>query len=301
MRAIWCGLLASVTLGSSPQQAPPATEVFLSALMGAGAGVWINISNSPGYDNQPSFLPDSKAVLFASNRDGKQTDIYRYDIADSRLTRLTSTPESEYSPTMTPDGRTFSVVRVEADGTQRLWRFNLDGSNPRLVLENVKPVGYHAWIDETHLALFVLGGNGVPATLQVADTATGTAETVATGIGRSVLVRPRAGTISFMTTGDRRMLKEYDPKTRATTDLVVPLEGSQDAVWVPDGRQIWMANGTVIHSATLVNQRTLGWGEQMQLTTHVQDTTRPRVRSITRMAISPDGRWLAFVAELDAR
>ena len=46
-----------------------------------GTGPWINISNSPGYDNQPSFLPDSSAVLFSSNRDGKQTDIYRYDIA----------------------------------------------------------------------------------------------------------------------------------------------------------------------------------------------------------------------------
>ena len=42
-------------------------------------------------------------------------------------TRVTNTPESEYSPTVTPDGAHISVIRVEADGTQRLWRFTIDG------------------------------------------------------------------------------------------------------------------------------------------------------------------------------
>ena len=41
--------------------------------------------------------------------------------------------------------------------TQRLWQFGADGRNPRLVLENVKPVGYHLWVDVRTLALYVLG------------------------------------------------------------------------------------------------------------------------------------------------
>jgi hypothetical protein len=106
------------------------------------------------------------------------------------------------------------------DGTQRLWRFDLDGSNPRLVLEQVKPVGYHAWIDATHLALFVLGSNGAPATLQLADTTTGKAEVIETGIGRSILIRPGAGTVSYMSTAQSRMFKELDPRTRAITPLL---------------------------------------------------------------------------------
>ena len=207
----------------------------------------VNISNSPGYDNQPSFLPDGSAILFSSNRDGKQTDIYRYDIATKTLTQLTHTPEAEYSPTVTPDRKTFSAVRVEADNTQRLWRFDLDGSNPRVVLENVKPVGYHAWIDDTHLALFILGaGGGAPATLQLADTKTGTATVAVTGIGRSLLVRPKTGTISYLAASDTpRMLKELDLKSGNSTALVAPLEGSQDCAWLPDGRLI-MAKGTTI-------------------------------------------------------
>lgn len=300
MRVLVIAVLAGSVLTAAPrqQQTPPATEVFLKARTGPDADIWINISNNTGYDNQPSFLPDSSGVLFSSNRDGKQTDIYRYDIRSKRLTQLTKTPEAEYSPTVTPDRRSFSAVRVEADGTQRLWRFDRDGGNPGVVLENVKPVGYHAWIDSTHLALFVLGADRAPATLQIADTKTGMAETVATGIGRSVLVRPPTGTVSFMMTGDRRMLREYHPKTKQITDLIVPVEGSQDAAWTPDGQQLLMAQDAMIYAATFVSQRTVGWAQRYNLASHVMDATRPSVRSITRMAVSPDGSWLAFVAEL---
>lgn len=279
------------------QQAPPATEVYLAPIRSGAApqiGAWINISNDPDYDNQPSFLSDGSAVLFTSRRDGKQTDIYRYDIASKKLTQLTKTTESEYSPTVTPDGKTFSVIRVEADNTQRLWRFDLDGSNPRLVLEDVKPVGYHAWIDSTHLALFVLGS---PATLQIADTATGKAEVAATGIGRSVLIRPGARTVSYMTTGASKQVMEWNPNTKSSVALFPPLDGSQDAVWAQQG-VMWMAAGTkILRRAT----QDADWSLLVDLappTTVVNEAMgSPAIKSITRMAISPDGKWLAFVAE----
>lgn len=297
-------ILAVAAILPLPQQAPPATEVYLTALESDGgfqpiqAATWINISNNPGYDNQPSFLPDGSAILFSSNRDGKQMDIYRYDIAQGRVTQVTNTPEGEYSPTVTPDGRTFSAIRTEADGTQRLWRFDLDGSNPRLVLQDVKPVGYHAWVDATHVALFILGsGGGAPATLQLADTAAGTAEVLATGIGRSVLRRPRTDTVSFMTTGESRMIREFDFKTRASKDLIAPIAGSQDAAWSPDGRRLVMANGTTVHHVLFGGTMPAAWAPLGNLASDGADARRPRITNITRMAISPHGRWLAFVAE----
>lgn len=272
------------------QQAPPATEVFYATVSNAaGIESIVNISNNPGYDNQPSFLPDGSAILFSSNRDGKQTDIYRYDIATKTLTQLTKTPEAEYSPTVTPDKRTFSVIRVEADGTQRLWRFDLDGSNPRLVLENVKPVGYHVWLDATHLALFVLGS---PATLQVADTTTGTAEVVSTGIGRTLAFRPKTGALTFMSTGEKRMLNEFDPKTKQTSPLTVPLEGSQDAAWLPSG-VLLMARGTLISGWSAARKE---WFPLMDLA--MLPPGSPTVQSITRIAVRPDGYALAIVAEV---
>src|SRR5258708_9148051 len=109
-------------------------------------GPAVDITNNPGYDNQPFFTPDGKAVLFTSVRaGGTQTDIYKYDIAAKTIAQITSTPESEYSPTITPAGK-LSVVRVEldADKTQRLWQFNAHGRCPPPVLETSKPLAYSA-------------------------------------------------------------------------------------------------------------------------------------------------------------
>ena len=45
-----------------------------------------------------------------------------------------------------------------ASPIQRLWRFNADGTSPQLILPDINPVGYHAWMDADQLVLFVLGG-----------------------------------------------------------------------------------------------------------------------------------------------
>ena len=292
-------VVAIAAILTPSQQAPPATEVYLATLdPSAGVTSWMNISNNPGYDNQPSFLPDSSAVLFSSNRDGKQTDIYRYDIAAKALKQLTNTVDLEYSPTVTPDGKTFSVIRqAAADGTQLLVRYDLaTGAHHSVVFENVKPVGYHAWIDATHVAMFILGsGQGAPATLQIGDTKTGTAQVVATGIGRSILIRPRTGTVSFMTT-QPRMMKEFDPRTGTTTDLIAPYENSQDAVWTSGGVLLMAANQTI----ALWRPGRTEWAPFAMISgagPYASDGAQPMVRSVTRMAISPDSKWMAFVAE----
>lgn len=107
-------LLVVALLGQAPAP-PPDTEVFLAPLSVRGSkveiGTPINISSNPGYDNQPSFTPDGKAVLFTSVRGERKpnpansaatgSDIYRYDIVDGRLSQVTNTSEAEYSPTVT--------------------------------------------------------------------------------------------------------------------------------------------------------------------------------------------------------
>src|SRR2546423_7373309 len=153
-RIMRLALALVLTLGwLFPQAPPPATEVYLAPLSMSGSTVRIgtpqNISNSPEYDNQPSFLPDSSAILFTSRRDGKQTDIYRYDIKTRHITQLTKTAENEYSPLLTPDKKTFSTVRGDK---QELWRFNLDGSNPQLAYAHTGLIGYPVWIYDTRLA-----------------------------------------------------------------------------------------------------------------------------------------------------
>jgi dipeptidyl aminopeptidase/acylaminoacyl peptidase len=289
-------------LAGAHQQPPIDSEVYLASWPGQGVAISAvtNISNDPEYDNQPSFTSDSRAVLFTSKRDGKQTDIYRYDIASKALTQLTHTPESEYSPLVTPDGKTFSVVRVEADGTQRLWRFDLDGSNPRLVLENVKPVGYHAWIDATHLALFVLGAQGQPATLQIADTMTGKAEIVATNIGRCLAVRPNTipPQVTYVDKSDTPWtLKALDMATRKSTAIGPTFFGRLGAAPLPEDyawdASVDRAGRLVVANFSSVTAYSLdprdGGGPAL--------LSISSVTNITRLAISPDAKWITFVAE----
>src|SRR5205814_8188927 len=120
-------------------------------------------------------------------------DIYRY--AGDSVARVTTTPESEYSPSITPDGAGISVVRVERDSTQRLWRFPVDGGPPAVLLEKIKPVGYYAWLDSSTVALYVLG---TPDTLEIADIRTRTARVVTTDIGRSLQRVPGGNRAAFV-------------------------------------------------------------------------------------------------------
>jgi dipeptidyl aminopeptidase/acylaminoacyl peptidase len=281
------------------QQPPPAnTEVYLAGLMvdvlPLTGGTPLNISNSPGYDNEPSLTPDGKSVLFVSNRDGKQTDIYRYDIATKVLTQLTHTPESEYSPLVTPDGKTFSVIRVEADGTQRLWRFDLDGSNPRLLLENVKGVGYQAWLDATHVAVFIVGNKGQPNTLQLADTTTGMTEMIDSNPGHGLALRthgPNAPpTLTYVCKTDPThwVVKEFDLATKKVTVIADALPGSEDLAWDPIRDILFMAKGPKIF--LLDKQSKTGWSEE-------GDFTAAGIDHITRLAIGPRNPRLVFVAE----
>jgi dipeptidyl aminopeptidase/acylaminoacyl peptidase len=269
--------------------APPDTDIFLSSLTATPAlsiGRPTNITASPGYDNQPSFTRDGTAIFFTSNRAGTQTDIYRYDIATRETTRITETPESEYSPTVTPDGAHISVIRVEADRTQRLWRFSLDGKNPELVLERVKPVGYHAWVDDHTLALFVLGQ---PATLQIADTRTGNTEESARGIMRSVLRIPRGNAISYVDKDEdgSLMVREFDPGTRRASTLVAAVAGAKEAdlAWTPDG-VLLMAEKDVLYS----------WKRDDRAWKRVADLAALGLHGVTRIAVSPTSDRIAFVA-----
>jgi len=302
MRILMVGVLIAGQAGSQP----PDSEIFLASLSlrdgQVEIGKPINISNSPGYDNQPSFTPDGAAVLFISVRGNRKpdpansaatgSDIYRYDIASARLSQVTNTAEAEYSPTVTPDGRHISVIRVEGDGTQRLWRFTLEGTQPELVLRDVKPVGYHAWADASTLVLFVLGQRGQPATLQVADARTGRAEIAATGIGRSIQRVPRGG-ISYVArsaaegTATVLTISELDPATRKTRALVgVPAGATEaDTAWTPDGLLLATVRGHLF-----------GWRRGEAEMGPVADLERLGLRSVTRLAVSPNGDRIALVA-----
>ncbi|HEY5061775.1 MAG TPA: hypothetical protein VII52_09590 [Gemmatimonadaceae bacterium] len=287
MRLILAVLPGAVALAAAGAQGPPSTDVFLAPLhltaTGASVGAVANITSRPGYDNQPSFTPDGRSILFTSIRDDGQSDIYRYDIAARTIARVTATPESEYSATVMPDGRRFSVIRVEKDSAQRLWSFALDGSDPEIVVAGLRPVGYHAWIDSRNLALFVLGK---PNALVHANLATGALDTLARNIGRSLQPLPDRVGFSFTQRTDSGTfrLKTMRWPSRATKDLIDLPRGTEDVAWLGKG-MVLAAQGT-----TLIVWQT---GDRRWRT--VTDLAAANLTNITRLAVSPDGKWLALV------
>ena len=301
MRAL---LLVSALIASglfqapaTPQPAapapPPATDIYLVTLSGGQPAKDAKpsaVSVAPGYDNQPFFSADGSRILFAANRDGKQIDVFVFDRASGRVTQLTSTAENENSPTYlpvgigAPDG--FSVVRTEPDKAQRLWRFDAQGRNPEVVLTDIKPVGYHAWVDADRLALFVLGP---PSTLQLASVKTGKAEIAAEAIGRSLHRIPGTRLVSFVQRepSGEFWIKQIDMDSKAITPLVRVVEGNneRDMAWMPDGKTILMSGGTKIYSWTRGGS---GW-------TEVFDTAPHKLGDVTRLAVSPKADAVAIV------
>lgn len=272
-----------------PAPAPPSTDIYLLPLGGGLASIGsakpVPVTTERGYDNQPAFTSDASTVLFTANRDGKQSDIWAWDRTTNRVRALWSTSEAEYSAALRGDG-SYSVIRVEADSTQRLWRFDRNGANPRPIFTEIKPVGYQAWIDEEHVGLFVLGQ---PPTLQLARVSTGKADLVASNIGRSLHRVPGTRAISFVQreANDEYWVKQIDVDSRKIEPLVKVLADSQDrdVAWTPDGQTLLLSAGTKIYS----------WRRGDKDWTLLLDVTRFDLGSVTRMAVSPKSDAIAIV------
>ena len=282
----WATCVATLGIAAFPTSAlaQAGTDIYLVDIAREGGvrfGSPINATNRPGYDNQPSFTPDGKVVLYTSVRDG-QADIWRYDIAAQSNQAVTTTPESEYSATVMPSGQTFSAIRVEMDSTQRLWQFDLAGGNPQVVYENIMPVGYHAWIDANTTAMFILGR---PATLQIGDIRTGVAETAASNIGRSIhkAVDKEATVFLHRMSETEAWITEWDVGTKTMRHLVAPVGDGQDFVV--------MSNGTIIMGE---GSMLFAWREDFDGWLEVADFTG-QIANITRLAGSPDAGRIAIV------
>jgi WD40 repeat protein len=284
----FCSTTLSQTPTPSPTPAPPATGIFIIDLATTRAGNLkvgqpVKITAWAGYNNQPSFMPDGQSILYTSIRE-KQADIYRYDIGSMTTTQVTNTPESEYSPTLMPDGKAISVVRVEGDLTQRLWKFPLGGGAPSLVLENIKPVGYHLWVDSDTLALFVLGK---PNTLQLVDLRSGKAEVISENPGRILRRVPHENKFSFVhkVSDQEWLIKTFDLKTRNIATFIETFPGVEDYAWTPTG-VLLMANGPKLFAR---KKSDFAWVE-------LADFSNAGLKNITRIAVSPKGDRIAVVA-----
>jgi hypothetical protein len=208
------------------------TEIYLLEIQKTSDGFNIqnpvNISNRTGYDNQPSFHPTKSLIYFSSQKSG-QTDIYAYNYNSKKLTQITNTEDSEYSPTVTPDKAYFScIVQRKSNGDQDLVKFSI--KNPEkseIILESQKTgkIGYHAWSPDNQLITFVLGE---PNTLQQFDINTKKSTVLGKNIGRSLHYVPSKDVFSFVEKdGETWKVKLLNPENQTISVYADALPASE--------------------------------------------------------------------------
>ncbi len=282
----------------------PATEIYLLDIDNHGSHSHVgkpkNISNSKGYDSQPCFSNDGNTILFTSIRNGTQADVFEYQVVNDQVVQITTTPESEYSPTFMDDGIHFSTVRVEKDSAQRLWQFSLTSEEKpiRILDKAVDSVGYHCWYAKDKLALFILTE---PVSLQLAEVGKWQTHNEVEKVGRCMVKVPDEKGFYFVDKSDTTQyyISKYSKgglqvdngalqfgNNQTIEKLFPTVKGSEDFCITPEGNFI-MAKETSIY---LLNPATKIW-------TLLADLKSEGIAGTTRVAISQDGKRIAIVAK----
>lgn len=277
--------LVLMAFAATAQDAPPPTEIFIAGISSDGSiEQAVNISNHPGYDNQPAFSTNGQSIYFTRFDDG-QTDIWSWHSDSEELVRVSDTPESEYSPTPVPEQQRLSMVRVEQNGAQRLWTMDPDGSSMEVLIEELDTVGYHSWYSPGSVALFLL-----PEPFQLKLYASASEQLdVADNIGRAFQRMPGSRALVYVDKNEKPwQLRAFDPAARESEVILQMFPGVED--FTIDGNGFaWCGNGSKVYRADL-NADQPKWRL-------AGDLRADGVRGITRIAVSPFGRQIAVVAE----
>ncbi|MDX1314355.1 MAG: nuclear transport factor 2 family protein [Eudoraea sp.] len=250
-------------------------------------GVARNISNNPGYDNQPSFYNDN-LMLFSSNRSG-QTDIASYARNRKEKSWISDTPGgSEYSPLKIPGKKRISAIRLDEDGLQRLYSYPLEKGKVKELIPDLK-VGYHVWFNEDIIVCTVLTENRMD--LVVANLKKNTHYTVYKNVGRSLHKIPNSQLISFVSRDENGdSIRSLDPISGVSEVITQLPRGVQDYCWLLDGTIIAGQENRLMEFQP---GKSAEWSQ-------LHSFLRPDIGNISRVAVNSLSNLLAIVAEASA-
>ena len=285
MKSILSILLCFFTLISFCQSN---TDVFLFNLVSNNNSIKVangtNISNNEGYDNQPSFLNNDR-ILYSSTRNG-QTDIAQYFSSYKSKVLINLTEGSEYSPLKIPNKNEVSAVRLDKDGKQRLYRYNLsNGQSSELIQDLV--VAYYTWFNEETIVSAVIEDQQL--NLFATNISAGISKKYATNVGRSFHKIPSSNLISFISKENENQwqIKSINPDTGVTKLIANTMEGVEDICWL-NNKTILSGRGTKLYKLTLNKDN--NWVE-------ISDFSSLGITSITRITVNSSMDKLAITAD----
>ncbi|MBW8812773.1 MAG: S9 family peptidase [Caulobacterales bacterium] len=150
-----------------------------------------------------AFSHDGKGVLFSTNRsanwerDPEEAELYRVDVADGALARLTNRVGPDFAPAVSPDGSKIAYVgfdnaRHRGYENQRLYVMDADGRNGRVLTGGLdRSVAAPVWAADGKGVYVTYEDQGVTKAARVG--LDGKLETLFAGVGGSGLDRPYTG------------------------------------------------------------------------------------------------------------
>jgi len=255
----------------------------------------VNISNHPGYDNQPSFTLDGKKVLYTAMTKDSTTDIQVYDITSKKLSNSYNSPKtSEYSPTANSQLQ-FLSVNVEQDkSTQRIWSESFKPKyKNQLFLKKVDSVGYFCLLPKNQIAAFILSSkNELAHELRLIDTKTQKETFIDDSIGRCIRLAPDSSAIVYVkkSADGKHKLMRYNFHNSSIAEMFETVEGAEDFLFY-DNSRIWMAKDNKLYEYWMA-AKFPHWSEKKEFS-----STNSHLKTITRMNLSPDKSRLVLVAE----
>lgn len=212
-------------------------------LMNADGSNQTNLTNHPSDDIDPFFAPFGNKVMFVSNRNDNNFEIYTID-GGSNVTRLTFTPENETRPAFSFDGTKITFMRASGNATTaEIWVMNADGSNQvRLTNNSVEdnrpkwsPDGTKIIFDRgtgTDLDIFTMNPDGTNVTALTSNNAINAEASYTPDGSKIVFNSDRSGTLEVYT-----MNADGSNQTNVSNN---PLSNGSPA-WSADGSKILFA------------------------------------------------------------
>lgn len=242
-----------------------------------------NISNNKGYDNQPSFL-DNYTILYSGTRNG-QTDIVKYEIDTEISSWVNSSTDNEYSPLKIPNQNAISAVRLDKDGTQKLYKYSIFNGASQVLIDSLV-IGYYTWHDSKTVISAVLEDNNM--SLYKSNIETGENTRITGNIGQSLHKIPNSNLVSYISKENEKWeIKSYNPTTKETKFIAYTLPKVEDMCWLIDGT-ILMGKDAVLYRLNPLSKNP-EWKKAFSLKEY-------GIENITRLAMS-SGLKLAVVGE----
>ena len=279
----------------------PATKIIIAPLDLSNSkmrvGEWVIREDNPGYENQPWFVPGQASFYYVAQGESGKTDIWRADL-DEGLERQQNVTvrNNEFSPRLSPDGQYLTYVQeLEAGAMTRVHRLSLsDTANDNAAslgdaVFDFGPIGYYAFLDGGAKAIAY--ARTEPGSLMLIEVESGDALKLADNVGRGLLADPNGARAFFtsVTQTGAHLLQSYDWRTGEIDSYFELVDGAQDfaLLFHDDGslKSVLSASNRQLRQRDLEDN---AW-------TIFADYSDSDIGEISRVAVSDDEKWLAFV------